>query len=92
MAVVNQGGLQSHLISETELIQRMDELVGVLETESEPFDCFMNLNRAVYLHAQDQGISAILDGVQGDVLFPDLRSSPTIMASGRLPDDHWRDA
>jgi asparagine synthase (glutamine-hydrolysing) len=81
MAVVNQGGLQPILVSETELIQRMDELIAVLEMEGEPFDCLMNLGRAVYLHAQDQGIGAILDGIQGDVLFS---------ISGHLP-QLWRE-
>jgi len=71
IAVIDQSDLQFHLVSETELIQRMDELVAVLETEAEPFDCLMNLSRAVYLHAQDQGLSALLDGVDGDILLSD---------------------
>jgi asparagine synthase (glutamine-hydrolysing) len=68
-SVLDQGNLQSHLISETELFQWMDELVKVIEVEAEPFDSLMNLNRAVYLHAQDHGISALLDGIDGDVLL-----------------------
>ena len=47
----------------------MDVLVEDIETEAEPFDCLMNLNRAVYLHAQDQGICTLLDGIDGDILL-----------------------
>jgi len=68
-AVVNQGNLESHRISETELHQEMDALVNAIELEAEPFDCLMNLNRAVYLNAQKRGISALLDGIDGDVLL-----------------------
>lgn len=69
LSVLDQGGLQAHLISETELSQWVDELVKAIQGESEPFDCLMNLNRTVYLHARDQGITAILDGIDGDVLL-----------------------
>jgi asparagine synthase (glutamine-hydrolysing) len=68
-SVLAQGDLQPHLISETELFQRMDEVVGAIEVEAEPFDCLMNLNRALYLHARDQGVSALLDGIDGDTLL-----------------------
>ncbi len=47
----------------------MDELVSSIETEIEPFDCLMNLNRSVYLYAQKQNLGAILDGVDGDILL-----------------------
>lgn len=69
LSVLNQGNLISHLISEIELQQRMDELIRVLESEDEPFDCLMNLNRAVYLHTQDHGINSLLDGIDGDTLL-----------------------
>ena len=68
-SVLDQGNVQSHLISETELSQWMDELVKAIEVEAEPFDGLMNLNRAVYLHAQKHGISALLDGIDGDILL-----------------------
>lgn len=68
-SVLHQGNLQPHLISETELTAWLDELVEAIEVEAEPFDCLMNLNRAVYLHARDQGISALLDGIDGDTLL-----------------------
>jgi len=61
--------IQPHLISEIELSQWMDALVDAIEKEGEPFDCLMNLNRAVYLHAREQGVTAVLDGVDGDVLL-----------------------
>jgi asparagine synthase (glutamine-hydrolysing) len=69
LSVLDQGNLQSHLISQTGLSQWMGELVKTIETESEPFDCLMNLNRTVYLHARDRGINALLDGIDGDVLL-----------------------
>jgi asparagine synthase (glutamine-hydrolysing) len=47
----------------------MDGLVQAIEAETEPFDCLMNLNRAVYLQAREKGIHALLDGVDGDVLL-----------------------
>jgi asparagine synthase (glutamine-hydrolysing) len=80
LAVIEQGELQTYLISETEVLRRVDELVANIEAETEPFDCLMNLIRAIYLHAHDQGMDVILDGVQGDVLFS---------ISGHLP-HLWR--
>jgi asparagine synthase (glutamine-hydrolysing) len=68
-SVIGQGDIKPHLISETGLLRRMDELVRAIETEAEPFDCLMNLNRSVYLHAQDQKLGALLDGIDGDVLL-----------------------
>ncbi len=82
LAVIEQGQLQAHLISETELLQCVDGLVTTIKSEAEPFDCLMNLIRAVYLHAQDEDVRVILDGVQGDVLFS---------IAGHLP-QLWRQA
>jgi asparagine synthase (glutamine-hydrolysing) len=82
LAVIEQGQLQAHLISETELVQRIDAVVTTIESEAEPFDCSMNLIRAVYLHAQDEGIRAILDGVQGDVLFSIAGHLPQLWRQG----------
>jgi asparagine synthase (glutamine-hydrolysing) len=61
--------MQTDLISETELLQDMPNLVSKIESESEPFDCLMNLNRLVYLHAHDRKSNVLLDGVDGDVLL-----------------------
>jgi asparagine synthase (glutamine-hydrolysing) len=68
-SVLKQGNLLPHLISETELFQGLDELVRMIEAESEPFDCLMNLSRSIYLHAQKRKIDALLDGIDGDVLL-----------------------
>ena len=68
-SVLNRRNLRSHLISPVELSEWMDELVTAIDREGEPFDCLMNLNRAVYLCAQMQGFSAVLDGIDGDVLL-----------------------
>ena len=46
-----------------------EEMVKAIEVEAEPFNCLMNLNRAVYLNAQKRGISALLDGIDWDVLL-----------------------
>lgn len=68
-SVLDQGSVHPHLISGTELIQQMGGLTRAIELEAEPFDCLMNLNRAVYLHARERGINSLLDGVDGDVLL-----------------------
>jgi len=68
-SVLTQAHVQPHPILEIELSQWMDSLLNAIEKEGEPFDCLMNLNRAVYRHAQDQGVTAVLDGVDGDVLL-----------------------
>jgi asparagine synthase (glutamine-hydrolysing) len=80
-SVLKQGNLQSHLISETELSRWMDKLVKAIEAEIEPFDCLMNLNRSVYLYAEERGLQAVLDGIDGDVL---------LSGSGRLT-QLWRE-
>jgi asparagine synthase (glutamine-hydrolysing) len=62
-------GLTSHLIAESTICNWMDELVTSIELEAEPFDYLMNLNRSVYLNAKTLGFSAMLDGVDGDILL-----------------------
>jgi asparagine synthase (glutamine-hydrolysing) len=70
-SMLNQGNLQQHLISEIELSGCIGELAKAIEGEAEPFDCLMNLNRAVYLHSREQGFDVVLDGVDGDILLSD---------------------
>jgi asparagine synthase (glutamine-hydrolysing) len=82
LAVIDQGQLQAHLISETELLRRMDDLVTAIENETEPFDNLMNLIRAVYWHARDDGVQVVLDGVQGDVLFSIAGHLPKLWRQG----------
>jgi asparagine synthase (glutamine-hydrolysing) len=69
LSVLAQGHVCSHLVSEMELSGCLDRLVGAVEAETEPFDCLMNLNRALYIHAAEQGANALLDGVDGDLLL-----------------------
>lgn len=80
LSMLAQGNVREHLISEIEISQWMDPLVCALEEEAEPFDCLMNLNRAVFLHVRDHGGSALLDGIDGDTL---------LSGSGHLP-QLWR--
>ena len=68
-SVLAQGDVLPHLVSETELSRCLDRLVEAIETETEPFDCLMNLNRVLYIHAAEQGASVLLDGVDGDLLL-----------------------
>jgi len=68
-AVLEQGGLQPCLIPESRLLERLDELVALIENEDDPFDILMTLPRAVYLHARDRNIHALMDGVDGDILL-----------------------
>lgn len=84
LAVIDQGDLKAHLISETDLLRRVGEVVANVEAETEPFDCLMNLIRAVYLHAQDRGMDVILDGVQGDVLFSISGHLPHLWRQGSI--------
>jgi asparagine synthase (glutamine-hydrolysing) len=46
-----------------------DRLVEALRNEEEPFDCLMNLHRAIYLAAHDRGALVVMDGVDGDSLL-----------------------
>jgi hypothetical protein len=80
--VLAQGELAAHQISEPDICQRMDELAGAIQSEAEPFDCLMNLNRAVYLHARDRNVRALLDGVDGDVLLSDSFCLPPLWQRG----------
>jgi asparagine synthase (glutamine-hydrolysing) len=70
-AVLGQGGTHAHLVSDADLGGLMDRLLPAFEAETEPFDCLLNIARAIYLCAQDQGITGILDGLDGDVLLLD---------------------
>ncbi len=70
-SMLQQNDLRAHLISEAEIRSWMDRLVHAIESEMEPFDCLMNLNRSIYLHAGDQGFGAMLDGIDGDTLLAD---------------------
>ncbi len=69
LAVLKGGRLEAHLVSETELLARLDEVLQMLEAEAEPFDCLMNLHRLLYLCAQDHGVGVVLDGIDGDTLL-----------------------
>ena len=68
-SILGQGGLRSCLISENELSGILDDLIRAVEDESEPFDCLMNLHRAVYRHTRDQNYRILLDGADGDSLL-----------------------
>ncbi len=70
-AVVNQGGLEPHLISEDDLRRHIPEILQSVQAEEEPFDCLMNLQQLLYLEAKAHGVRTVLDGVDGDVLLID---------------------
>jgi asparagine synthase (glutamine-hydrolysing) len=69
--VLEQGGLQSCLISETGLPEHLDGLVTLIENEENPFDVLMNLQRVMYRLSRELQVSALLDGVDGDLLLSD---------------------
>jgi asparagine synthase (glutamine-hydrolysing) len=70
-SVLNQGNVRPHLIVDTDFAEIVGRIVNAIELETDPFDCFINLNRGIYTFACDLGIHAILDGVDGDILLSD---------------------
>ena len=53
-------------------VDQLDPYLGVIsewaKASSEPFDCWMNLPRSLYVVARANGLSKVLDGVAGDMV------------------------
>ena len=79
--------LEPHLINHAELEPWADDLLSLLEEESEPFDGHMTLLRAAYLSAHRAGIKVVLDGVAGDTTLSAGTLIPRLIRRG-----HWLQA
>ncbi|MBF7728667.1 asparagine synthase-related protein [Pseudomonas sp. N040] len=80
-------GLEPHLVNWAELEPWADDLLRLLEEESEPFDGHMTLPRAAYLAARRAGLKVVLDGVAGDVVLGAGNLIPRLLRRGQ-----WRQA
>jgi asparagine synthase (glutamine-hydrolysing) len=81
------GGLEPHFVSHADLSGLLPGLDELLVTISEPFDASMTLIRSVYLAAQREGITTVLDGAGSDTVFTEGRWIAHLLRSGR-----WRGA
>jgi len=61
--------IASHSITPAGLMDRREEIERLLLEMDDPFDGWMNLQRAVYLAARDAGTKVVLDGVPGDLII-----------------------
>jgi asparagine synthase (glutamine-hydrolysing) len=68
-SVLDEEKTQTQLIRKEMVVDSVAKLVNLVEQEMEPFECLMNLNRLVYMGAKEQNLTAVLDGVDGDVLL-----------------------
>lgn len=77
-------GLAPRLIAWDQLDDFLPELETLTWEIEDPFDCFMTLNRIIYLNARREGISVVLDGWMGDTML-----STDIQIAHLLRGGHW---
>lgn len=83
-AVLDQGGMTPHIVSDEHMLGRLDELLSQLENMGEPFDRLQNTWRSMYTLAQAQNIHAFLDGIDADNLLSGAYSVHFLWRAGKL--------
>lgn len=83
-AVLDQGGMQPHTISDEHMLSRLDELINQLESLDEPFDRLQNAWRSIYTLAQTQNIHAFLDGIDADNLLSGSHARQFLWRAGKI--------
>ncbi len=68
-AALTMDGLAPHMVNHAAMEDLLPELEELTWGLDEPFDCHMTLVRAVYLDAHRQGVKAVLDGIDGDIVL-----------------------
>ncbi len=68
-AALEIDGIAPTCVSHRDLDAMRVELMQLMRDCGEPFDLHMNLPRAVYLAARNEGIKVVLDGACGDTTF-----------------------
>jgi len=66
--VLEQGGINSQIISAGDVAGFSTELAPVFEQMEDPFDSMLTLPAALYLIARSRACVAVLDGVDGDLI------------------------
>jgi asparagine synthase (glutamine-hydrolysing) len=84
-AVIDQESIKSRLLSIDHLVPYLSQVFDSIRDSSDPFDCWMNLPRVVYVAAQRAGFTAVIDGVDGDLVVSHGASLiPSLLRTG-----HW---
>ncbi len=83
-SMLSGNGFKSVVVAESEFIKHIDSLFVQFEKENEPFDYWMTLNRAVYLVAHSNGVSCVLDGIDGDATLSATGSIPNLWRRGKF--------
>ncbi|MDX2437131.1 MAG: asparagine synthase-related protein [Acidobacteriota bacterium] len=84
LAAQTMPGLEPHPVNHAELDDFLPELLELGWSADEPFDCHMTLVRAVYLCARRNGVKAVLDGIDGDIVLSEGSYLTRLMRGG-----HW---
>ena len=80
-------GLEPHTVSEAELSELLPELADLTWGVTNPFDAHMTLDRVMYMKARQAGMTALLDGIDGDLVLSEGRGLARMLRRGR-----WRAA
>ena len=64
--IIDAGGLDATRIGSATVMAHRPELHDLAERVDEPFDSLMTLVAAMYANANERGIRAVLDGIDGD--------------------------
>jgi asparagine synthase (glutamine-hydrolysing) len=82
MAVIQSGDIQAHAISTKELPELYDEMLVDLQTAEEPFDAIMTILSAVNIAARQNGVTALLDGIDGDMVIKNPGNAASLWRTG----------
>ena len=60
---------KAHFLNAADMNEYINELRHIFATKGDPFDYWMTIIQGVYLIGRDQGVTAMLDGMGGDLVF-----------------------
>jgi asparagine synthase (glutamine-hydrolysing) len=83
-AMLDQGGMLPHTVSDEHMLGRLDELITQLQGLDEPFDRLQNAWRSMYTQAQAQNMHAFLDGIDADNLLSGAYTVHFLWRAGKV--------
>jgi asparagine synthase (glutamine-hydrolysing) len=84
-AALSMDGLESYVVSHGLTDDFQSKLQEIVWGVDEPFDSHMTLVHAVYLKAHQQGVKALMDGIDGDTVLSEGSHIVRLLRQGRWP-------
>ena len=84
-AVIEQESIKSRVLAIDHLTPYLGSVFDSLKASTNPFDCWMNLPRVIYVAAQRAGFTGVIDGVDGDlVVSHGAALIPSLLRAGQV--------